>query len=72
MKNLIDAAMGRTEPDLVLKNCRIVNVFSGEIESGDIAVKDGYICGVGEYGGANEVDLGGCAQGRYDGHGGPA
>lgn len=59
MKNLIDAAMGRIEPDLVLKNCRIVNVFSGEIERGDIAVKDGYICGVGEYGGATETDLGG-------------
>ena len=59
MKNLIDAAMGRTEPDMILKKCRIVNVFTGEIESGDIAVRDGVICGVGEYCGENEVDLNG-------------
>ena len=40
LRRQIDAAAGRTKADLVVKNCRIVNVFSGEIESGEIAVLD--------------------------------
>ncbi len=35
--------------DLVLKNARIVNVFSGEIIKGNIAVTEGYIAGIGDY-----------------------
>lgn len=46
---LISVAMGREQPDLVLKNCRIVNVFTGELLPGDIAIADGYIAGVGSY-----------------------
>ena len=45
LRRQIDAAAGRTKADLVVKNCRIVNVFSGEIESGEIAVLDGVIVG---------------------------
>ena len=45
LRRRIGAAAGREKADLVLKNCRIVNVFSGEIESGEIAVKDGVIVG---------------------------
>lgn len=33
---LIAAALGEREPDLVLKNARVVNVFSGEVVPGDI------------------------------------
>ena len=47
LKKLIDAARGITESDLVLKNGKILNVFTGEIESGDVAVKDGVIVGIG-------------------------
>ncbi|MFV0401725.1 MAG: adenine deaminase [Oscillospiraceae bacterium] len=57
---LISVAMGREQPDLVLKNCRIVNVFTGELLPGDIAIADGYIAGVGSYDTPAElVDLGG-------------
>ena len=47
LKNLIDAAAGRRKADLVIKNCRIVNVLSGEIYSGEVAIADGKIIGVG-------------------------
>lgn len=64
-KNLIDTALGKAEPQLVLKNGKIINVFSGEILNGDIIVCDGYIAavdyGIGDkgYGSAKVVDLGG-------------
>ncbi len=54
---LIDVAAGRTPADLVLRNGRIVNVFTGEIMSGDIAVAHGRIAGIGRYDGAEIVDL---------------
>lgn len=54
---LIDAASGRRPADLVLKNARTVNVFTGEILSGDIALTGGRIAGIGEYAGAEELDL---------------
>ena len=41
LKKLIDAAAGRRKADLVIKNCRIVNVLSGEIYSGEVAIYDG-------------------------------
>ena len=31
LKKLIDTAAGRIPADLVIKNCKIVNVFSGKI-----------------------------------------
>ena len=31
LKKLIDTAAGRIPADLVIKNCKVVNVFSGEI-----------------------------------------
>lgn len=56
LKNLIEVAAGRKIADLVIKNCQIVNVFSGEIESGDIAIVDGKIAGIGEYDGKKIID----------------
>ncbi len=75
-KQLIDCAAGRIQADLVLKNGRIIHVFTGEVAQGDIAVINGYIAGVGEYGahgeyaGKEEVDLAGCcvSPGFIDGH----
>ena len=32
LKKLIDTAAGRIPADLVIKNCKIVNVFSGKIQ----------------------------------------
>ncbi|MBR3701863.1 MAG: adenine deaminase [Clostridiales bacterium] len=67
---MILAARGDLAPDLVLKNARIVNVFTKEIESGDVAIKDGYIVGIGEFDGEEEIDIGGriICPGLIDGH----
>lgn len=70
LKLRIDMAAGRELPELVLKNCRIVNVFSEEIISGDIAIHQGVIVGIGSYRGQQETDLDGAfvAPGLIDGH----
>ena len=70
IKEMILAARGDLAPDLVLKNARIVNVFTKEIESGDVAIKDGYIVGIGEFDGEEEIDVGGriICPGLIDGH----
>lgn len=52
-------AMGKEKSALVLKNGRVVNVFTEEILECDVAVEDGIIVGVGTYSGEKEVDLGG-------------
>ncbi len=58
---LIDCAAGRIPADLVLKNGRIIHVFTGEIATGNVAVIDGRIAGIGDYEGNKVVDL----QGKY-------
>ena len=70
MRNLIETAAGRKPADLVLKNCKIVNVYSGEIESGDIAITDGKIAGIGDYDGKEIIDAEGkfAAPGFIDAH----
>lgn len=73
-KQLIDCAAGRIPADLVLRNGRIVHVFTGEIAQGDIAIINGHIAGVdeqgGRYQGRQEVDLTGyyVSPGFIDGH----
>lgn len=62
LRRRIDAAAGREKADLVLKNCRIVNVFTGTVGAGEIAVKDGVIVGTDAgYEGRETVD----AEGRF-------
>ena len=69
LRNAILNATSRNAA-LVIKNANIVNVFTGTIEKGDVAVRDGIILGVGTYSGKEEID----AQGAYlcpgliDGH----
>ena len=58
-KRFIDVAAGRKEADMVLKNARVVNVFTHEVIDGSIAVDQGKIVGTGAYTGRNEIDLGG-------------
>lgn len=69
-KKRIDVAAGRIKADLVLKNCKIVDVFTEEVIEGDIAISDKEIAGIGEYEGREEVDLNGkyVAPGLIDGH----
>ena len=54
---VIDVAAGRRKADLVLKNATYVNVFSGELATGDIAVCQGLVVGMGTYEGIEEVDM---------------
>ena len=58
-QRIIAAAAGREKADLVLKNAKYLNVFSNEFLSGDIAVSNGLIAGVGKYDGKTEIDVSG-------------
>ncbi|MEL7648928.1 MAG: adenine deaminase [Sedimentibacter sp.] len=40
---LTEAALGKRPCDLVIKNARIVNVFTGEIYNGNVGIYDGFI-----------------------------
>ncbi|WP_027399125.1 adenine deaminase [Anaerovorax odorimutans] len=61
LKKLIDIAAGRIPADMVIKNCKVVDVYSGNIIEGDIAMCEGLIAGVGKYEGLKETD----AEGQY-------
>lgn len=70
LKKRILVAGHQLAADLVIKNARIVNVFTGEIMDGDVAITDGVIAGIGSYQGKKSLN----AQGQYlipgfiDGH----
>jgi adenine deaminase len=70
LKELIDAATGRIENDLLLKNGRVVNVWTGEILQVPIAVRGGIITAVEELPARKTVDLEGrfVAPGFIDSH----
>ncbi|SET52967.1 Adenine deaminase [Natronincola peptidivorans] len=70
LKRKIDIGAGRVKPELVLKNAKIVNVFSHEIIEGDIAIDDGKIVGIGEYEGIEVYEMDGryVAPGLIDAH----
>ncbi|WP_429144264.1 adenine deaminase [Anaerotaenia torta] len=63
-------ARGLEKADLVLKNANIINVFTEEIEQGDVAICSGRIVGIGDYEGEQELDCAGqyVAPGFIDGH----
>ena len=69
-EQIIHIAAGRRPADLVLRNGRIVNVLSNEIHDGDVAIAGERIVGIGEYEGAEIVDLAGqyVCPGFIDGH----
>ena len=71
LKKRIDTAAGRSSADLVIKNCKIVDVYnSSVIEGRSIAITDGYIAGIGEYQGKHIIDAKGqyAVPGFIDGH----
>lgn len=47
-KHLFDVSMGKTPADMVIKNGQIVNVFTGEIYEGGVAIAGKRIAAVGE------------------------
>lgn len=59
IKAYINTAMCRKKSDFILKNGNVVDVFTGTVYTADVTVKDGIICGVGEYSGENEIDVSG-------------
>ncbi len=63
-------ARGIQKAELVLKNAKIINVFTEKVEYGDIAVCGDTIVGIGEYDGESELDCSGLfvAPGFMDGH----
>ena len=60
LRKRIECAFGKRDSDIVLKNGKVVNVFTGRIEEKDVAICDGIIAGVGKgYRGKEEIDLSG-------------
>jgi adenine deaminase len=54
-------ARGELKVELVLKNCKIVNVFTHEILENDIAINNGKIIGFGDYEAKEYIDV----KGKY-------
>ena len=68
---LISVAKGEGPADLILTNARVVNTFTGEVDSGNVAICGDRIAGVGDYRHAKQVlDLAGkyLAPGLINGH----
>ncbi|ACS78583.1 adenine deaminase [Maridesulfovibrio salexigens] len=61
LARMIDLARGSGRVDLVIRNCRVVNVLSGEIHQADVGIADGFFLGFGAYKGKHEYD----AKGRF-------
>jgi adenine deaminase len=58
--HLLAVARGEAEPDLVVQNARVFDVFTREWLDGDVAVADGRIAGIGRYhGGSERIEAGG-------------
>lgn len=71
LARLISVARGELPADLLLANAEVVNVFTGEIEPGNVAICGEKIAGVGDYQEGKQVlDLGGkyIAPGLINGH----
>jgi adenine deaminase len=67
---LIAVARGDAPADLRLANARVVNVLTGEIVAGDVAVAGDRIAGLGDYAARETIDLDGAflAPGFIDAH----
>lgn len=61
MKHYLDVCRKLEKADQVLKNGRIINVFTKEIIEGDLAICNDKIIGIGHYEGKEEIDL----EGKY-------
>lgn len=61
LRKLIRVGHGDIPADLVIHNVKVLTVFTGEIQDGDIAISDKWIAGIGSYEGKKEID----AKGLY-------
>ncbi|HZI32598.1 MAG TPA: adenine deaminase [Candidatus Binatia bacterium] len=66
----LSIARGEQPAELLFKNAKVVNVFSGEIHRTNVAVEDGRVMGFGDYPAKRVIDLKGAhlAPGLIDGH----
>jgi adenine deaminase len=55
LKKIIDVGLGNSQGDLLLKNCKIVNLFTSEIEEGNVIITNKKIVGIGNYTDAKKV-----------------
>ncbi len=69
-KTRVFAALGNHPVDTLFTNAKLVNVFTGEIDSTDVAVHGGVVVGYGHYDAKETIDLKGAylAPGFIDGH----
>ncbi len=58
-KENLDAARGLSPADLVFRNAAIFNPFTCSFERGNLAVKNGFVLGIGTYEGNLEYDVSG-------------
>lgn len=70
LKEIITCAKGDRKVDLLLKNARFINVFTGTIELQAIAIAQGIVVGFGDYSAQEIIDLEGkfLAPGFIDAH----
>src|SRR4030042_502709 len=70
LKEKIRIASGEGKADLLIKNGRVVDPFSGQIEKKDVAVFGGVIVGFGDYEAKKTIDVKGdfLCPGLIDGH----
>jgi adenine deaminase len=70
LKEKIRVASGDGMADLLIKNGRVVDVFSGQIEKRDVAIYGGVIVGFGDYRARETIDVRGefLCPGLIDGH----
>ena len=71
LAKLISVARGESPADVVLANARVVNVFTGDVEWGDVAIYGDKVAGVGAYPlGRERIDVKGgyVAPGLINGH----
>ena len=70
IKNTIDISMGLKKVDILIKNARVINTFSGDVYKADVAINNGKIVGFGNYKAKTVYDLKGSylCPGFIDGH----
>ncbi|MCC6450774.1 MAG: adenine deaminase [Candidatus Aureabacteria bacterium] len=70
LDRMIRVARGKAKADVVLRNGRVVNVYTGECVETDVAILGDRIVGLGSYRGAKEYDVAGrfVAPGFIDAH----
>lgn len=71
IKDIVPVALGEVPADVLIRNARILNVFTGQIEEGNIALFRKRIAGIGDYTEAREeidIDGGIVVPGLIDAH----